>query len=113
MLDPAEEVLVVVGLGVEVVEGLELVSVLEIVLAFLGGVVGKDYEFLAFVLGEFSLQLELLLGEVEGLADSCFGVDAGKVEQFDEFLAGLVQNLVVVSYANHMGGTRLGEDLPG
>ena len=40
MLDSAEEIFVVVGFGVEVVESLELVSVLKVVLAFLGGVVG-------------------------------------------------------------------------
>ena len=40
MLDPAEEILVVVGFGVEVVKSLELISVLKVVLAFLGGVVG-------------------------------------------------------------------------
>ena len=60
--------------------------------------------------GEFSLQLELLLGEVEGLAYCCLGVDAGYVEQFNEFLASLVQNLIVVSYTDYMGCTRLGED---
>ena len=40
MLNPAEEVLIVVGLGVEVVECLEFVSVLKEMLTFLGGVVG-------------------------------------------------------------------------
>ena len=42
--------------------------------------VGDDDKFLAFVLGKFALQLELLLCEVEGFADRCLGVYAGQVE---------------------------------
>jgi len=63
------------------------------------------------VLGKLPLQLELLLGEVKGFADGGLGVDAGQVKQFDKFLAGFIQNLVVVPDADDVGSTSLSEYL--
>jgi hypothetical protein len=76
VLDSAQHVLVVYVSRVEVVEGLELVSMLEIVHAFLGTMVFENYEFLTFVFGEFSFEFELLLGEVEGFTYRSLGVYA-------------------------------------
>ena len=64
----------------QIIEIWDLVPMFEVMLTVLFFMVGDDDKFLAFVLGKFALQLELLLCEVEGFADRCLGVYAGQVE---------------------------------
>jgi len=62
-------------------------------------------EFLALVLAELALEGQLFLGELEGLANSSFLVNASQVEYFNELKAGLVHYLVLVPHADNVGGS--------
>lgn len=75
MLHSAEHVFVEFWPGVEVVESLHLISVLESLGAGVGGVRFEEHEFFALVFAELAAEEELLLGQLEGLADGVAAVD--------------------------------------
>lgn len=75
MFHSAEHVFVEFWSGIEVVESLDLVSVLKSLGACVVGVWFEEHEFFALVFAELAAEEELLLGQLEGLADGVAAVD--------------------------------------
>ena len=102
MFHPTKHVLVIVWMRVQVVKSLYLVSMLEKVLALLSSMIFDNNKFLTLMLTKLSFEFKLFLGKTKGLANGHFLVYASQVEDLDKLLTSLVQNLVLVSNANHM-----------
>ena len=73
----------------------------------------QNQEFLDFLFGEFFHQIQLFTCEFKRFANAHFIVDTGPIKYFDEFLANIIEDNMIVSDADYMADIGLTEDFSG